>query len=101
MPGSTGQSNGNHSEEPAGGRDKAQDDNAENGENGGMRQSGDGSEADDAEQLAAASAEEGLQPDGEQRQELEQWLRQIPDDPGELLRRKFWYEQQQLQESQR
>jgi Ca-activated chloride channel family protein len=35
---------------------------------------------------------------GERRQALEQWLRQIPDDPGELLRRKFWYEQQQHQE---
>ncbi|MCM2319387.1 MAG: tetratricopeptide repeat protein [Pseudomonas sp.] len=35
---------------------------------------------------------------GEQRQALEQWLRQIPDDPAELLRRKFWYEQQQRQE---
>jgi Ca-activated chloride channel family protein len=34
----------------------------------------------------------------EQRQAMEQWLRQIPDDPGELLRRKFWYEQQQRQE---
>jgi len=36
--------------------------------------------------------------DGERRQALEQWLRQIPDDPGELLRRKFWYEQQQHQD---
>ncbi|MFK7702441.1 vWA domain-containing protein [Pseudomonas caspiana] len=36
---------------------------------------------------------------GERRQALEQWLRQIPDDPGELLRRKFWYEQQQRQEN--
>lgn len=36
--------------------------------------------------------------DGEQRDALEQWLRQIPDDPGELLRRKFLYEQQQRQE---
>ncbi|MBV6822916.1 tetratricopeptide repeat protein [Pseudomonas sp. PD9R] len=35
---------------------------------------------------------------GEQQQALEQWLRQIPDDPGELLRRKFWYEQQQHQD---
>lgn len=35
---------------------------------------------------------------GEQKQALEQWLRQIPDEPGELLRRKFWYEQQQHQE---
>ncbi|MFK3795305.1 VWA domain-containing protein [Pseudomonas sp. NPDC088444] len=38
---------------------------------------------------------------GEQRQALEQWLRQIPDEPGELLRRKFWYEQQQHQEKTR
>ena len=36
--------------------------------------------------------------DGERRQALEQWLRQIPDDPAELLRRKFWYQQQQRQE---
>src|SRR5476651_1287456 len=35
--------------------------------------------------------------EGEQAQALEQWLRKIPDDPGELLRRKFWYEQQQHQ----
>ncbi|MCQ4346683.1 VWA domain-containing protein [Pseudomonas stutzeri] len=37
----------------------------------------------------------------EQRQALEQWLRQIPDDPAELLRRKFWYEQQRQQEDSR
>ncbi|HEY0290570.1 MAG TPA: VWA domain-containing protein [Pseudomonas sp.] len=37
----------------------------------------------------------------EQKQALEQWLRQIPDEPGELLRRKFWYEQQQHQEKTR
>lgn len=36
--------------------------------------------------------------DRERRQALEQWLRQIPDDPGELLRRKFRLEQQQRQE---
>ncbi|MCU1752238.1 vWA domain-containing protein [Pseudomonas sp. 6D_7.1_Bac1] len=36
--------------------------------------------------------------DGERRQALEQWLRKIPDEPGELLRRKFWYEQQQHQD---
>ncbi|MDX1368996.1 VWA domain-containing protein [Pseudomonas sp.] len=49
------------------------------------------------EQIASAA-----QPlDGERRQALEQWLRQIPDEPGELLRRKFWYEQQQRQEQTR
>lgn len=61
-------------------------------------------------------AEPGQKPDGEpqpsdapgkaeplgdeRRQSLEQWLRQIPDDPAELLRRKFWYEQQRRQENQ-
>jgi Ca-activated chloride channel family protein len=55
------------------------------------------SEPGSEEQIA--SAYEAL--DGERRQALEQWLRQIPDDPGELLRRKFWYEQQQRQEQTR
>ena len=46
------------------------------------------------------SAENADQPlNGEQQQALEQWLRQIPDDPGELLRRKFRYEQLLRQES--
>ena len=67
-----------------------------------------------AEQKAASSASsrpnEFAEPDlappggspvasGEQRQAMEHWLRQIPDDPGELLRRKFWYEQQRRQEN--
>ncbi|MEB0204600.1 tetratricopeptide repeat protein [Pseudomonas sp. CCC3.1] len=37
--------------------------------------------------------------DDEHHQALEQWLRQIPDNPSELLRRKFWYEQQQHQDT--
>ena len=55
-------------------------------------------EEDDSEsgEEQIASAEPSL--DGERRQALEQWLRQIPDDPGELLRRKFRLEQQQRQE---
>ena len=39
----------------------------------------------------------GQRNEEEQRQAMEQWLRQIPDNPGELLRRKFWYEQQSHQ----
>ncbi len=39
--------------------------------------------------------------DDERRQALEQWLQEIPDNPGELLRRKFWYEQQQHQDKTR
>ena len=46
-------------------------------------------------------AEEQLGSADERQQALEQWLRQIPDDPAELLRRKFWYEQQQRQEPSR
>lgn len=66
-------------------------------------QSGDdaAAQAGKAEQPAgqAQAANDAL--GGEQRDALEQWLRQIPDDPGELLRRKFLYEQQQRQEQSR
>ncbi len=56
----------------------------------------------DSDEPARASGKPGDgQIDGEQKQALEQWLRQIPDEPGELLRRKFWYEQQQHQEKTR
>ena len=39
--------------------------------------------------------------DPEQDQAMNQWLRKIPDDPGELLRRKFLYEQRKRQELNR
>lgn len=39
--------------------------------------------------------------DPEQDQAMNQWLRKIPDNPGELLRRKFLYEQRKRQESNR
>lgn len=39
--------------------------------------------------------------DPEQEQALAQWLRQIPDNPGELLRRKFLLEQRKRQELNR
>ncbi len=57
---------------------------------------GRGDEAPTAPGRAVETAAEQL--GDERRQALEQWLRQIPDDPGELLRRKFWYEQQQYRE---
>ncbi|WP_275546241.1 MULTISPECIES: VWA domain-containing protein [unclassified Pseudomonas] len=56
---------------------------------------------DAAEPVAQPRAEIDLGTAAERRQALEQWLRQIPDDPAELLRRKFWYEQQQRQDSNR
>ncbi|MNJ45812.1 Tetratricopeptide repeat protein [compost metagenome] len=40
-------------------------------------------------------------PARERQQAMEQWLRQIPDNPGELLRRKFLYEQRKRQELNR
>lgn len=55
----------------------------------------------DVRQESATRNPEPPAAQGEQRQALEQWLRQIPDDPAELLRRKFWYEQQRRQEPQR
>lgn len=68
----------------------------------------DNSASEQAQQLAGNDEDESItrppqRPlestlDAEQRQALEQWLRQIPDNPSELLRRKFWYEQQQHQE---
>lgn len=54
-------------------------------------------QADDTGRQSDDEAADGL--DDERRQALEQWLRQIPDDPAELLRRKFWYQQQQRQEA--
>lgn len=59
----------------------------------------DAAPATDADNAPAAS--ETAQPplDRERRQALEQWLRQIPDDPAELLRRKFRLEQQQRLET--
>jgi Ca-activated chloride channel family protein len=60
----------------------------------GTRQLADATEA--APKAPAEPPDQDL--NGEQRQALEQWLRQIPDHPSELLRRKFWYEQQQRQD---
>lgn len=52
-------------------------------------------------ETADSAAEPPDEPEQERMQAREQWLRQIPDDPAELLRRKFWYQQQQRQEQTR
>jgi len=44
----------------------------------------------------SASSIDDMQPD-ERKQAVEQWLRRIPDNPGELLRRKFLYQYQKRQ----
>lgn len=46
----------------------------------------------DPQQQEMPEPQEGEQPDSEEEQAMQQWLRRIPDDPGELLRRKFQYQ---------
>lgn len=55
----------------------------------------------DASSAAQRPAEALAPVDPEQDQAMNQWLRRIPDDPGELLRRKFLYEQRKRQELNR
>lgn len=91
QPGNTAE-NGDDSETPGSangaGEDNAQPDTSEQ-------------TPDEAEPVERPRTEADLGTAAERRQALEQWLRQIPDDPAELLRRKFWYEQQQRQDSNR
>lgn len=56
----------------------------------------DSSEQNEADGALAQAREAPFDP--EQDQAMNQWLRKIPDDPGELLRRKFLYEQRKRQE---
>lgn len=60
-----------------------------------------GSELEDEQTTTPPLRPSGASLDDEHRQALEQWLQEIPDNPGELLRRKFWYEQQQHQDKTR
>ena len=52
------------------------------------------------EQLEAQQQDEAFEQEDaetvENEQAMEQWLRRIPDDPGGLLRRKFFYQYRQL-----
>ncbi len=50
---------------------------------------------DDSRELAEQSAQAQDSTDEEQNQLMEQWLREIPDDPAGLLRRRFHFEYQQ------
>jgi Ca-activated chloride channel family protein len=93
-------------------RKEGQDQQAqENAERGAQR----GQQEDDAEGSADASAEDdgerkppegsrearaGAPGDTEQQLATEQWLRQIPDDPGGLWRRKFLYQYRQREAPQ-
>jgi Ca-activated chloride channel family protein len=57
------------------------------------------SEGTSADEAANHTEAETLDP--EQAQALQQWLNQIPDNPGELLRRKFLLEQRNRQDTNR
>lgn len=56
-------------------------------------------EQDETDEALAQPREAPFDP--EQDQAMNQWLRKIPDNPGELLRRKFLYEQRKRQEMNR
>ncbi|HCJ30244.1 MAG TPA: hypothetical protein DHV63_13360 [Pseudomonas sp.] len=56
-------------------------------------------EQNEADETLAQPREAPFDP--EQDQAMNQWLRKIPDNPGELLRRKFLYEQRKRQELNR
>jgi Ca-activated chloride channel family protein len=49
----------------------------------------------EAEQQKAQQVQEQKIDEAEQKEAIEQWLRRIPDDPGGLLRRKFYYQYNQ------
>ena len=53
-------------------------------------------EAEDAETNRVQLADGESETDAERAQATEQWLRQIPDEPGGLLRRKFQYQYERL-----
>ena len=55
------------------------------------QQSGDSSDAD-SEPRTRGQVDESLAQSSEAERNTEQWLRRIPDDPAELLRRKFRYQ---------
>lgn len=54
---------------------------------------------EDGEAPASANGSHVPRQTLERQQELEQWLREIPDDPAELLRRKFLYQHLQQQDT--
>lgn len=86
---------GDPGDEQRAGNDQGQDDTRD----GQASSNGPGGDDDSTTQAPQRPATTSL--DAEQRQALEQWLREIPDNPAQLLRRKFWYEQQLHQENPR
>lgn len=73
------------------------DEASDNGENATPAAAPDPIEQGETAESLAHSQLGSLDP--EQDQAMDQWLRKIPDNPGELLRRKFLYEQRKRQET--
>ncbi|MDZ3990657.1 hypothetical protein PspTeo4_03032 [Pseudomonas sp. Teo4] len=102
-PGSETEGNSSSASNPAqgtpGNNEQAAEAPGESSQNGQSTASTQGGDDDSVTQPPQRPVSTSL--DAEQRQALEQWLREIPDNPAELLRRKFWYEQQLHQENPR
>ncbi|AGZ34314.1 tetratricopeptide repeat protein [Pseudomonas sp. SWI6] len=102
-PGSDTEGNSSSASNPAqgtpGNSEQAAEAPGESSQNGQTPPSTQGGDDDSVTQAPQRPVSTSL--DAEQRQALEQWLREIPDNPAELLRRKFWYEQQLHQENPR
>ncbi|WP_212629697.1 VWA domain-containing protein [Pseudomonas sp. KB-10] len=99
--GQTAENNTAQSAQPGSSGENSENDQTQGTANGAGEDSEPGTDSaspGDAEPVEQPLAEADLGTAAERRQALEQWLRQIPDDPAELLRRKFWYEQQQRQD---
>lgn len=71
---------------------------AQPGESSDTAQDGQNDAGSPGDANAATDASEEV--DNEQQQALDQWLEAIPDEPAELLRRKFLYQYQQRKEAQ-
>lgn len=54
-------------------------------------------EEQEKQQQQMQMTQEELQEEAENKEAVDQWLRRIPDDPGGLLRRKFYYQYNQQQ----
>ena len=88
---STGQDNPQKDQQESKGNKQSPDSN-ENQKNTPNTMEPSASEAPDIPPKAAAAPTPELTRPSENEQALNQWLRRIPDDPGGLLRRKFWLE---------
>ena len=72
--------------------DKAKDSGNKDENKGGQAKQEQAEQKSSAKQKAALTDSDGKPLSEEQQQAMQQWLRQIPDNPGGLLKRKFQYE---------